>query len=203
MLLPMRYLMSLLATGINSWSPQIANIFFQTAQIAAVLLTGGAAGVGTYYALEYSFYGLGLILDLKLLGVSRDFELEADKLGIQYTWNSGYDATGFIRFFDKMATTKGYVESASWFYDHPPFYERMVEAEREITFLGQKRESIMQTSDFNKMKRSLVQVVANAKDEESKRPSLLSPEEGCPAPAKLDYQEGQPIGTICGKPKLK
>jgi hypothetical protein len=44
-------------------------------QVAAVLLTGGAAGIGTYYALQYDFYGLRLVLDLRLLGVSRDFEL--------------------------------------------------------------------------------------------------------------------------------
>jgi Zn-dependent protease with chaperone function len=175
----------------------IANIFFQAAQVAAVLLTGGAAGIGTYYALQYGFYGLGLILDLNLLGVSREFELQADQLGIQYTWNSGYDPTGFIRFFDKMATTKGYVEGASWFYDHPPFYERMVEAEREITFLHKKKDLVVQTSEFNDMKKALVAVTAKAKEEEKTKPSLLAPETGCPAPATLEYEPGQPIETIC------
>ena len=62
---------------------QIADMF-QVAQFASVLFTGGA-GVGTYYALQYGFYGLGFVLDLKLLGVSRDFELQADQLGVQYT----------------------------------------------------------------------------------------------------------------------
>ena len=182
---------------------EIANIFFQAAQVAAVLLTGGAAGIGTYYALQYGFYGLGLVLDLKLLGVSRDFELQADQLGIQYTWNSGYDPTGFIRFFDKMATTKGYVEGASWFYDHPPFYERMVEAEREITFLPKKSDLVIQTSEFDAMKKALVKVTAKAKEEEKNRPSLLAPEAGCPAPQKLEYEAGQPLETICGQPGSK
>ncbi len=182
---------------------EIANIFFQAAQVAAVLLTGGAAGIGTYYAMQYGFYGLGLVLDLKLLGVSRDFELQADQLGIQYTWNSGYDPTGFVRFFDKMATTKGYVEGASWFYDHPPFYERMVETEREMTFLPKKKEVVVQTSEFDAMKKALVKVTVKAKEGEKNRPRLLAPEAGCPAPAKLEYEAGQPIETICGQPGPK
>ena len=182
---------------------EIANIFFQAAQVAGMILTGGAVGVGAYYALQYGFYGLGLVLDLKLLGVSRDFELQADQLGIQYAWNSDYDPTGFIRFFDKMATTKGYVEGAGWFYDHPPFYERMVEAEREITFLPKKKELAVQTSQFDEMKKALVKVTAKAKQEEEKKPSLLGTEKGCPVPPKAQYEAGQPIETICAQPGTK
>src|SRR5581483_11091487 len=40
---------------------------FRAAHVAAVLLTGGAAGIGTYYALQYGFYGLGVALNLNLL----------------------------------------------------------------------------------------------------------------------------------------
>lgn len=105
----------------------IASILYQAAQVSAIILTGGAVGIGTYYALQYGFYGLGLVLSLELLGVSREFELEADQLGVQYAWKSGYDPSGFIRFFDKMATTEGYIKGASWFRTHPPFYERMVQ----------------------------------------------------------------------------
>jgi predicted Zn-dependent protease len=72
---------------------------------------------------------------LELLRVSRDYELEADQLGVQYAWNTGYDPGGFIRFFDKVATREGYVNGASWFRTHPPFYERMVDTRREIMFL--------------------------------------------------------------------
>jgi beta-barrel assembly-enhancing protease len=81
------------------------------------------------------FYGLGLVIDLKLLGVSRGYELEADQLGVQYAWNAGYDPSGFIRFFDKMATKLGYVNGVSWFRTHPPFFQRMVQTQREIMFL--------------------------------------------------------------------
>src|SRR5207253_9498263 len=145
-----------------------------------------------YYALQYGFYGLSLVLDLKLLGVSREFELEADQLGIQYTWNSDYDPSGFIRFFDKMATKEGYVNGLGWFYDHPPFYQRMVDAEREIMFLPKKDNLVKQTTEFGQMKKELTTVTAAAKEEEKNRPSLVAPEQGCPAPEKIEYKPGQP-----------
>lgn len=176
----------------------IASLFYQAAQIAAIVLTGGAAGIGMAYALQYGFYGLGLVLDLKLLGVSRDYELEADQLGVQYAWNAGYDPGGFIRFFDKMATKKGYVNSVSWFRTHPPFYQRMVQSEREIMFLQHKPEAITQTAAFEHMKRALAPIAAQAEKEEIGKPSLLiTREEGCEPPKKLEYRADQPVEELC------
>ena len=178
----------------------IAQLIYQTAQVAGAVLTGGAASIGVYYALQYGFYGLGLALDLRLLGVSRDYELQADQLGVQFTWNAGYDPTGFIRFFDKMATQEGYVNGVSWFYDHPPFYERMVDAEREIMFLPPKTNVVVQTPEFQQMKTVLNKVRAKADEEERQRPSLLAPEQGCPAPQKAEYDSDKPIETLCSVP---
>jgi len=176
----------------------IAGLFYQAAQVAAIVLTGGVAGIGLYYALQYGFYGLGMVLSLKLLGVSRDYELEADQLGIQYAWNAGYDTTGFIRFFDKMATKVGYVNGVSWFRTHPPFYERMIEAQREIMFLPSGKEQIVQTTEFLQMKKDLAPIVAEANKEEKEKPSLLlRKEEGCAPPKKLEYTPGDPIEKLC------
>jgi hypothetical protein len=74
----------------------------------------------------------------------------------------------------------------------------MVEAEREITFLSKKKELVVQTSEFGKMKKELVQVTAKAEREERDRPRLLAPETGCVAPTKLEYEAGQAIETVCG-----
>lgn len=176
----------------------IASLFYQAAQIAAIVLTGGAAGIGMSYALQYGFYGLGLVLDLKLLGVSRAYELEADQLGIQYAWNAGYDPSGFIRFFDKMATKKGYVNGVSWFRTHPPFYQRMVQSQREMSFLEPKPEAITQTAAFEQMKKDLAPVAAKAEREEIGKPSLLvTREEGCAPPNKIEYTPDQPIENLC------
>ena len=178
----------------------IASIFYQAAQVAAMILTGGAAGVGLYYALQYGFYGLGLVIDLKLLGVSRAYELEADQLGIQYAWNAGYDPSGFIRFFDKMATKEGYVNGVSWFRTHPPFYQRMVESQREIMFLEAKPATIVQTSAFERMKKALAPIAVAQEKEEADKPSLkLGREEGCQPPVKLEYKSEQPIEELCAQ----
>lgn len=179
----------------------IASLFYQAAQIAAIVLTGGVAGIGMYYALQYGFYGVGLVLNLKLLGVSRDYELEADQLGVQYAWSAGYDPSGFIRFFDKMATRKGYINSVSWFRTHPPFYQRMVQTEREIMYLEPKPAAIVQTSAFEQMKKELAPITVKAEQEEADKPSLLiTKEEGCPPPKKLEYQPGQPVEELCSAP---
>lgn len=176
----------------------IAGIFYQAAQIAALVLTGGVAGIGMYYALQYGFYGLGLVLSLKLLGVSRDYELEADQLGVQYAWNSGYDPSGFTRFFDKMATRAGYVSGVSWFRTHPPFYQRMVDSQREIAFLPKKENLAVQTTEFEQMKNALAPIVAEAEKEEVGKPSLkITREQGCEPPKKLEYKPGQPIEDLC------
>ena len=179
----------------------IASIFYQAAQVAAILLTGGMAGIGLYYALQYGYYGLGLVLNLKLLGITRDYELEADQLGIQYAWNAGYDTSGFIRFFDKMATKEGYVNGVSWFRTHPPFYQRMVDAQREIMFLPARELETVQTSEFEAMKKQLAPIAAQAEKEETDKPSLLmTKEEGCKAPKKLEYTPDKPIEELCSAP---
>jgi len=179
----------------------VAAIVYQAAQIAAVILTGGVAGIGTYYALQYGFYGLGLTLNLSLIGVSRDFERQADQLGIQYAWRAGYDTSGYIRFFDKMATKEGYVNGASWFRSHPPFYQRMVESQREILYLPKHESAIVNTTEFMAMKQSLTKVSARAEVESAQRPSLVAPEQSCPPPSKLVYEPDKPIEAICSSPQ--
>ncbi|HZO99563.1 MAG TPA: M48 family metalloprotease [Terriglobia bacterium] len=178
----------------------VASVIYQAAQVAALILTGGAATIGTYYALQYGFYGLGLVLSLDMLGVSREFELEADQLGVQYAWNAGFDPNGFIKFFDKMATQEGYVNGLSWFRTHPPFYQRMVQSKREILFLPAKGGLVENSPEFDQMKAELKKVTAKAEEEEKDRPSLLAPVQGCPAPEKIEYKSGDPIEVLCPEP---
>ncbi len=182
----------------------IAGILYQAAQIAALVFTGGVAGIGTYYALQYGFYGLGLVLNLDLLGVSREYELQADQLGVQYTWNADYDPSGFIRFFDKIATKVGYVNGASWFRTHPPFYTRMVDTEREIMFLPKKSHLIVNTEGFRKMKKELKSVKKEAEKEEKNKPTLYdyAKAEGCPTPKQFEFKPNEQIETLCQSPKL-
>jgi len=182
----------------------IAGIFYQAAQVAALVLTGGVAGIGTYYALQYGFYGLGMLLSLNMLGVSREFELQADQLGIQYAWNSGYDPQGFIKFFDKMATKEGYVNGVSWFHTHPPFYTRMVDAEREIMFLPRKEHYIVNTKAFMNMKKELKKVTEEANRKEKNAPTLELGKnvKGCAPPKKFEFKPDESIEELCQSPNL-
>ncbi|MCH7802950.1 MAG: M48 family metalloprotease [Acidobacteria bacterium] len=150
----------------------IANIFFQAAQVAAMIFTGGVVGVGAYYALQYGFFGLGMVLNLTLLGVSRDYEEEADQLGAQYAWNAGYDPKGFVSFFDKMASEKGYVQSASFFRTHPPFFERIVSTFSEIEYLPPKRDLIIDSTAFRQIKERLSKAQEKDSWKTKERPSL-------------------------------
>ncbi len=184
----------------------IAGIVFQAAEIAGMVFTGGIFNIGTYYALEYGYEDLGMLLELSLLGVSRGFELQADQLDVQHAWNSGYNLDGFIRFFDKMATKVGYVNSLDWFYDHPPFYERMVDAERELIFLPKKSHYIVNTPRFEQMRKELAYTEA----EEKKRTTaeggwdsklhLFAQEQGCPAPHEIKYKTGESVQRVCSEP---
>ncbi|MEW6732689.1 MAG: M48 family metalloprotease [Acidobacteriota bacterium] len=148
----------------------IAGIIYQAAQIATLIFTGWVAGIGMYYALQYGFFGLGMVLELSLLGVSREYEMEADQLGVQYAWRAGYDPRGFITFFDKMASEKGYIKSASFFRTHPPFFDRIVRVFSEIEFLPTKVELKVDSSSFQQAKEQLIQLRKDIKPK--KRPTL-------------------------------
>lgn len=152
---------------------QIANLIFQGAQLAAAIFTGGISSLAGYYAMQYGFYGLGMMLDLALLGVSRDFESEADQLGVQYLWKAGYTPLGFTTFFDKMATEKGYVRAASFFRTHPPFFDRIVSTFAEIAFLPEAGEDLrVDSTEFHTAKDKLVRLNKETKQEQKNRPTL-------------------------------
>lgn len=174
----------------------IASIIYQAAQIGALIFTGGVVGLGTYYALTYGFQGLGLFLSLELLGVSRDYEMEADQLGVQYVWKAGYNPEGFIEFFDIMASKEGYVQKTSWFRTHPAFYDRIVGVFREISFLPHQDMVVDNTREFDTIKAKLKKINEDLEKEEKNRPTLFQREKGCegqpdtrtsPAPNEVAY----------------
>lgn len=90
----------------------------------------------------------------------------------------------------------------SWFRTHPASYERMVQTQREIAFLPAKTDAIVQTADFEEMKKKLAPTAAMAEKEEMGKPSLLiTRKEGCDPPKKLEYKAGQPIEQVCSQPE--
>lgn len=185
---------------------KLASIFMEGAAVAASVLIPGANTIGGYlaqqYAFQYGFYGAGMLLNLALLGVSREYELQADQLGIQYAWNAGYDPTGFIKFFDKLATKVGYVQGVGWFHTHPPFYTRMRDAMREIMFLPKKRELRINSKAFKNMKKELARY--EAKNHLKTKHKVLPYEhvKGCSKPRKIGYNRKQPIQKVCSSSRM-
>lgn len=176
----------------------IAGIMYQMAQIAVLVGTGGVGSIGTYYLFQAGFLGLGLVLELALLGVSREFEAEADQLGAQYAWKAGYDPRGFISFFDKMASEKGYVKSASFFRTHPPVFERIVSTLSEIEYLPQGDVTV-DSSGYRHFKTTLAETLRKEGGRKPGAPSLgREPQCGDDSEKRSDVKTA-PNCAACGE----
>ena len=135
--------------------------------------------------------GLGLALNLELLGVTRESEREADQLGIQYAWNAGYDPNGFVTFFEKLQAQEKSKPSrlAGWFRTHPSTEDRILASMDEQRYLPEKDSYIVNTSEFDRVKARLQAIDDAQKTEEERdpgeirRPTLKRPgEDGAPNP---------------------
>src|SRR5438270_5773913 len=80
-----------------------------------LIFMGGAAAYGIYQA-------SGLLIPVSMLKFSRGFESEADYLGVQYMYKTGYDPTAFVDFFEKIQTLEKRKPGtmSKLFSSHPP-----------------------------------------------------------------------------------
>jgi len=104
--------------------------------------------VGGYWTQVGIRQGLGLGISLGILGISRGSEEEADQLGTQYAWNTGYDPEGFIGFFQKLQAREKNKPGTftSFFRTHPTLESRIEKVEEEIGLLPQKEYYIVTSS---------------------------------------------------------
>jgi predicted Zn-dependent protease len=149
----------------------------QILQIAAI----PALFVGGYWAQMGIQNALGLGINLELMGITRESEREADQLGIQYLWNTGYDPNSFVSFFEKLQRQEKDKPSklAGWFRTHPSTEDRIVAALDEQRYLPEKDMYIVNTSEFKRVKARLENIENAQKAEvndinsyEQKRPTL-------------------------------
>jgi len=106
-------------------------------------------GGWTAYAI---YQGATAIIPLGFLKFSRTFEAEADMLGLQYMYKSGYDPTSFVDFFEKMEslekTKPGTLSKV--FSTHPMTEDRIKSAQRNIEEnLAARPEYVLDTSEFH------------------------------------------------------
>ena len=112
---------------------------------------GGWAG----YAIRQ---GARLAIPMGFLHFSRGFESEADYLGLQYLYKSGYDPTAFVDFFEKIQSLEKKKPGtlSKIFSTHPMTDDRIKSAQDEIQkILVAKPEYVVNTSEFNDVKSRL------------------------------------------------
>ncbi|MGH9448903.1 MAG: M48 family metalloprotease [Terriglobia bacterium] len=176
--------------------------------IALSLFAPGLFQAGSYLAyqlkgllLQSIMNGLGLVFTINILGVSRDSELEADELGMQYAWKANYDPRGIITLFDWMATKSGYASRTSFFATHPAFGDRTLSALKEykvLTSIDPNKKYITDTSQFEGIKERLKRELHRSKEqiqkEEANRPSSKTGNEitleGCASILSSDSSAG-------------
>ena len=145
----------------------------QYAGIATIPLIFVGGGIG--YAV-YEASGLGL--PIAFMSFQRGFEAEADYLGLQYDYKTGYDPQAFISFFEKVEAQEkkkpGFMDKT--FASHPQTPDRIEASQKEIqTILPARPEYLVSTSEFDDVKTRLAALENRRKltdHKEGNKPSL-------------------------------
>ncbi len=114
--------------------------------VPLVMMTGySLAGYGIYQA-------SAVAVPLTFLQFQRDFEEQADWLGVQYLYKAGYDPQQMVAFFEDVEAlqkTKPRLVSKT-FSTHPPTPARVERTQHEIaTILPARTEYVVDTSEFH------------------------------------------------------
>ncbi len=129
--------------------------YAQIGMVPLIMMTGYSwTGYGIYEATQ-------LLIPVTFLEFSREFEAQADYLGVQYMYRAGYDPQAFVTFFEKIEnlqkTKPGAV--AKVFENHPQTPDRIAHSEEEIaSILPPKDEYLVTTSEFNDVKARLARI---------------------------------------------
>ncbi|MBV8115365.1 MAG: M48 family metalloprotease [Silvibacterium sp.] len=119
-----------------------------------LIFIGGWAGYGIYEAAN-------LAIPLTFLEFSREFEAQADYLGLQYMYRSGYDPQAFVTFFEKIQDLQKHKPGAvaRAFSDHPQTPDRIAHSQEEIAkILPPRDEYLVTTSEFDDVKTRLARI---------------------------------------------
>jgi predicted Zn-dependent protease len=136
-----------------------------------LIFVGGGIGYAAYQA-------AGLALPLTFLSFQRSFEAEADYLGLQYMYKSGYDPNAFIAFFEKIQAQEKKKPGtlAKAFSTHPQTPDRIQKSQEEIAkILPARAQYVVTTSEFDDVKARLARLENRRKivdEKDASKPSL-------------------------------
>jgi predicted Zn-dependent protease len=136
-----------------------------------LIFIGGWTGYGIYEAASIG-------VPITFMHFSREFESQADYLGLQYLYRAGYDPQAFISFFEKIQALEKRKPGAvaKVFADHPQTPDRILHSQEEIArILPARDEYTVTTSEFDDVKARLARIenkrrLTDSKD--TKKPSL-------------------------------
>ena len=117
--------------------------------------------VGSWGVYEAASLAINLALPVTFMKFSRDFETQADYLGVQYMYKTGYDPQAFISFFEKIEAKdlKKPGTIAKVFASHPPTPDRIARTQAEIKrILPNQPQYIVNTSEFDSVKARLASI---------------------------------------------
>ncbi len=102
---------------------------------------------------------MGFAVPMGVLKFSRDAEREADLLGIEYDYQTGYDPEEFVKLFEKFKTQEkgkhSFISKA--FSTHPMTEDRIKRAQNEIEeYLPPRADYVVDTSEFQEIKARVI-----------------------------------------------
>lgn len=139
---------------------------FALASLPLMFVGGGAASVVSQVA--------GFAQPISGLKFSRNDEREADLLGLEYSYDAGYDPTEFVHFFEKMRKASHEKKSSfmvRMFQTHPVTEDRIGRAQDEIvSMLPPKEHYLVTTSEFEEVRSRVMQL--RSSEGAAERPTL-------------------------------
>ena len=153
------------------WARQQTRSEWANIAYLPLIFVGGGAGYAARAATSF-------IVPLGFMKFSRGFEAEADHLGLEHLYKTGYDPQSFTAFFEKVEAQEKKKPGtlAKAFASHPQTPERVEASKKEISQVLPPRESyIVNTSEFDQVKSRLAAIENRHKLDDSKdtnRPSL-------------------------------
>jgi predicted Zn-dependent protease len=131
----------------------------------------------------------GLFIPIGFLKFTRTAEEEADMLGAQYMWATGYDPKALASFFEKLESKdkKKPGTIAKIFSTHPMVGDRIIKVNALVARFPERSEYTLNTSEFNQVKNRLISLTnaritgrPGAVAEADKRPTLKRRQPGQP-----------------------